>query len=144
MTWWPSGHQWTNVFLMYNLCIAQCSRKWFFFKIVHIRFYSLWHTMRNSHYIRYIDPARHDYDNCLLPWFSTQSCLGRPLAARPAQEALCGKSWKEKISKLWREGSMYLYVMWRNLTFQTFFKSIYSRALYIGCFVFFFSRCFVC
>ena len=40
---------------------------------------------------RYID---------LLSWFFHESCLGRPLAARPAQTTLRGKSWKETIFKI--------------------------------------------
>ena len=44
---------------------------------------------------RYIDPSRHNFENCLLPWFSPQSCLSWPSSQWPAQAALMEKSWKE-------------------------------------------------
>ena len=59
-----------------------------------------------SHY-RYIDPSRHDIENCLPPQFVSQSCLGRPLAARPAKGALRDKSWKETIFKV---SAQFIYV----------------------------------
>ena len=61
---------------------------------------------------RYIDPSHHYFENCLLPWFSRQRCLDRPLAARLAEAALMGKSWKETIFKIMAEGSMELCVIW--------------------------------
>ena len=48
---------------------------------------------------RYIDPSRHNFENCLLPWCSPQRCLGKPLAARLAQVVLRGKSWKIRSSE---------------------------------------------
>ena len=49
---------------------------------------------------RYIDPSSHNFENCLLPWFSHQSCWGQPLADPSAQAALRGKSWKATIFKI--------------------------------------------
>ena len=47
---------------------------------------------------RYIDPSnRHNFENCLLPWYTNQSCLGWPLAAWLAQTALREKSWKDNF-----------------------------------------------
>ena len=43
---------------------------------------------------RYIDPSRHNFENCLPPQFVSQSCLGRLLAAWPAKGAMRDKSWK--------------------------------------------------
>ena len=37
---------------------------------------------------RYIDPSRHNFENCLPPQFVSQSCLGQLLAARLAKGAL--------------------------------------------------------
>ena len=34
---------------------------------------------------RYIDPSRHNFENCLPPQFVSQSCLGWPLAAWAAK-----------------------------------------------------------
>ena len=42
--------------------------------------------------IRYIDPPRHNFENCLIPCFVPYSCLGRPLAAWLAQVAVRDKT----------------------------------------------------
>ena len=48
----------------------------------------------------YIVPYRHNFELFLIPRFFSYSCLGRPSAARPAQAALRGKTWMEKIFKI--------------------------------------------
>ena len=66
-----------------------------------------------AYYIRYIDPSCHNFENCLPPWFVSQSCCGRPLAACRADGALGDNTWKVtffKISPQWF--NVYIYVMW--------------------------------
>ena len=65
---------------------------------------------------RYIDSFQHNFVKFYLPSFSHQSFLSQLSSQWLAIAALRGKSWKETISKLWREGSMYLYVMCLNQT----------------------------
>ena len=61
----------------------------------------IWECYWVSHITyKYIDPSRHNVENSLPPWFVSQSCLGWPLAARPAKGALIDKSWKDTIFKI--------------------------------------------
>ena len=55
----------------------------------------------------------HNFENWLLLQFVSQRSFSLPSSQWPAQAALR----KDKFSKLWREGSMYLYVMWLLIIF---------------------------
>ena len=66
---------------------------------------------------------RHNFENCPFPWFSHQSCLSRPSSQWPALGALMENCGRRQFSKLWREASLYLYVMW----------VVSSRKLFVSC-----------
>ena len=110
-TWWPSDHQWTNVFLMYNLCIAQCSKKWFFSSNCS---YSILFLV--AHYAQ----LTLHIDTLILPAIIMiiVSVHDFPMLGQ-LKQLWVENHGRRRFSKLWREGSLYLYVMWCNLTFQT-------------------------
>ena len=74
----------------------------------------LWHT-RDI----YIDPSRHKFENCILPFFVSHSCLGRLLAAQPTQAALRRKTWKETIFKMAGRITFYEYLLHFRYTFSS-------------------------
>ena len=78
---------------------------------------------------RYIDPSnRHNFENCLLPWYSHQSCLGWPLAAWLAQAALREKSWKDNFQSY----GLTIQSIWFSLKNPyDFFKNSYGFLLKI-------------
>ena len=63
---------------------------------------------------RYIDPSNcHNFENCLLPWYSHQSCLADHWLLGWLMLLWGENNGRRQFSKLWRlEGSMYLYAMW--------------------------------
>ena len=78
---------------------------------------------------RYIDPSnRHNFENCLLPWYLHQSCLGWPLTAWLAQAALREKSWKDNFQSY----GLTIQSIWFSLKNPyDFFKNSYGFLLKI-------------
>ena len=60
----------------------------------------------------YIDTSHHNFENCLLPWFSPQSWLELAKQQMADPSSFFGENHgKRQFSKLEQEGSMYLYIM---------------------------------